>query len=124
MMSEVNAYSSVYFAYENFLIRSVKVVTGLASLRTPELRGKLQKLVGNDIASQCWVNHSVEKARLIRHAIVHNGRKITRELEGYRAELVLENDEIVIMASQTTELYNLLKERVFIISDRFVKLSA
>lgn len=123
MMSEVNAYSGVYFAYENFLIQCIKVEKNLSNLRTNGLLTQLRSLVGKDVANQYWNSHHVKMARLIRHAIVHNGRKITPELESFRGNLELESDEIVIMPSQTTKLYNLLKERAFTLTDTLVKLS-
>lgn len=122
LMSEVNGYSAVYFAYENFLIRSVKVAKGLRSLRTENLPKNLRELLGASVVDECWNNRQVKLARLIRHALVHNGRKITEELQKYRDELMLQNDEITIMAYHTTELYNLLKARAYLLASEMKKL--
>lgn len=45
-----------------------------------------------------------------------------RDLEKFRDELLLEDDDIIIMASQTNDLYNLLKERALLFSREIVKL--
>jgi len=123
-MSEVNAYAGVYFAYENYLIRSMKEVTGLKSLRTDKLPSTLECLVGKTIVEKCWKEKPIELPRLIRHAIAHNGRKVTSHLEKYRSEISLEADEVVIMAHHTTELYQLLKETAYLFTTKIVKLPA
>ena len=122
LMSEVNAYAAVYFAYENYLIRSVKVCTAVKSIWTRGLPKRLNELLGEKVAETCWSAKKIDLARLIRHSIVHNGRKLTDDLEKYRRELTLEDDEIVIMAHHTTELYTLLKERALLFTTEMVKL--
>ena len=121
-MSEVQAYSSVYFAYEIFLISSVKLLTNQNRLRTHQLEITLQELTGsNTLWEFCWNHEVVEKARLVRSAIVHNGRKITSDLENYRGELALEEDEIVIMPQDTNQLYGELKDRVSCFCEAFIR---
>ncbi len=110
-MSEITAYCAVYFAYEVFLINSMKVATGRSSLRTKQLTIEIERLLGSAIVPQCWNDKPIELARLIRHAAVHNGRKLTNDLSKYKNILMLENNEIVIMAHHTTELFNQLKQR-------------
>lgn len=121
LMSEVNAYSGLYFGYESYLINSAKTVKSLPRLRARGLPDQLEALGGKTLADACWNDRAIEIARLVRYAITHNGRKITNDLQKYRADLVLESDEIVIMAQQTTELYNLLKHRVLLFTCEIVK---
>ena len=112
-MSEVQAYSSVYFAYEILLISCVKLLTDQNRLRTHHLETALQEFTGsNTLWEFCWNHKPVEKARLVRSAIVHNGRKLITDLEKYRDDLTLEDDEIVILPYDTNELYTELRERV------------
>lgn len=120
-MSEVQAYAGVYFAYENFLIQCLKVAANLQTLRTRDLPEIMSKLLGDELLKRCWEDEPIELARLIRHAIVHNGRKITKPLEKFREKLLLEEDEIVIMAYQTTELYQFLKNRLTIFSNELIE---
>ncbi len=120
-MSEVQAYSSVYFAYEIFLISSVKVLTDKTHLRTHQLEPVLKELTGsNTLWKFCWNDDLVEKAKLVRSAIVHNGRKITSDLEKYRSQLTLDEDEIVIMPYDTNQLYSELKDRVSRFCEAFI----
>jgi hypothetical protein len=120
-MSEISAYCAVYFAYEVFLINSVKAATSLPSLRTKQLPDEIEKLLGSSVSALCWKDEPIELARLIRHAVAHNGRKLTQNLTKYKHKLFLEGNEIVIMARDTTDLYNLLKERVLSFVSEAVK---
>ena len=51
----------------------------------------------------------IEIARLVRHALVHNGGRLTPPLKGRKHALMVEADEIQIMAPDTTELFGHLK---------------
>lgn len=125
-MSEVNAYASVYFAYEAFLIKSMKIALSLDSLRVGDrpgqLKDRLENTLGNLVLNQCWADPEIEKARLIRHAITHAGCKMIHSLEKYRKDILLEDNEIIILARQTNDLYNLLKERATLFSREIVNL--
>jgi len=123
-MSEVNSYGAIYFAYEDFLLKSLKGALKIEHLKAGKIPTLLKKWLGKNIMETCWNEEHIEIARLIRHAIVHRGRKLTTELEKFKSKLVLEeNDEIVILACDTTNLYNLLKERVSVFSEEFIKLN-
>jgi hypothetical protein len=122
-MSEITSYCAVYFAYEVFIVRSLKVASGKERLRTPQVNERITHLLGAPLANSCWQDPNVELARLIRHAAVHNGRQITPALEKYRQRLVLQDDEIVIFARDTTQLFELLKTRVQAFTQEIVKLS-
>ena len=110
-MSKINAYSSIYFAYEIFLINSMKSISNVSNLRTDKLPRELKEYFSKDLAYTCWFEKDIELPRLIRHAIVHNGRKITQDLQKYESELVLEEEEIVIFPYHTTNLFNTLKTK-------------
>jgi len=123
-MSEVNSYGAIYFAYEDFLLKSLKGSLKIEHLKAGKIPALLKKMLGKNIMENCWNEEPIEIARLIRHAILHRGRKLTTELEKFKSKLILEdNDEVVILACDTTNLYNLLKERVTIFSEEFIKLN-
>jgi hypothetical protein len=122
-MSEITSYCAVYFAYEVFIVRSLKVASGSERLRTHQVYERIVQLLGSSIANSCWQDSDVELARLIRHAAVHNGRQITSALEKYRQKLVLQNDEIVIFARDTNQLFELLKTRVQVFTKAIVQVS-
>lgn len=123
-MSEVNAYASLYFAYEICFINCVKAHCKLNRLRIGrDFTDKLKSIIHNDIVDNCWSHTDIEKPRLIRHAIVHNGRKITGNLNKYKRYLNLQNNEIVIYPEDTNELYKVLKERIQYLCEFFLNSS-
>lgn len=105
----------------HFLVDSLKLATGKPRLRTQQVHQTLTNLFGNPTASLFWEDQSIEKARLIRHAVVHNGRRMTSDLEKFRNQLLLQDDEVVIYARDTTALFHLLKERVQSFSESLVR---
>lgn len=120
-MSEISAYCAIYFAYEIFLINSIKVANGLISLRTNMLPHEIERLLGSTVKVQCWEDEPIEIARLVRHAVAHNGRKLTTDLSKYKSKICLEGNEVVIMARDTTKLFNLLKQRVKLFATEAIK---
>lgn len=112
-MSEINAYCSIYFAYENFLINAIKTLGKFENLRSIKLAvKKTTELFDNELTKILWKDETVKKARLIRNALVHNGGKITDELKRYSDQLLLEDGQIVIMPEQTNQLYSTLKDKI------------
>lgn len=120
-MSEVNAFAGVYFAYEHFLISTIKMIGNLPFLRTNKLAEEMAKYLGKAVVITCWDDEQVNLARCIRNAVVHNGRKVTKELEQYRKNIDINDGEIALTAYQTTALFNMLKKRVSIICKEVIK---
>lgn len=108
--SEVNAYCGVYFAYENFFVRVAKRLSGRAKLQAKGAADVVELELGQASRRNCWDDSRVEKARLIRHALVHNGRRMTRDLNNsqFRSGIELQDGEIVILPHDTTNLYSVL----------------
>lgn len=119
--SEENAYVALYFAYEVFLIRCVKLGLGIDRLESHQLSKRLIEFVGEDCANTSWNDGPIYLAKLIRHAIAHNGGRVTTSLKKHRAKLTLQDDEIVILAPDTTELFLLLKDRALLFIQEAVK---
>ena len=119
-MSETSAYCAVYFGYEDFLIRCLKIATNRASLRPPSLFGVLRDTVGVSAAKECWKSEGIERARLVRAAVVHNGRRMTGDLQRFRSDVLTEGGEIVILPGHTTAVFQLLKESAMKFSERLL----
>jgi hypothetical protein len=114
--SERNAYGALYYAYEDFLVRCVGVVNTKPDYRMPrrsEFANDIAAVYGDQIRDICWLDKPVAVSREIRHAIVHNGGRITKVLANLAPDLPLEHDQIVILAPDTTELFNSLKRRAY-----------
>jgi hypothetical protein len=77
------AFIAFYNAYEVFLVDCLKVATGLTSLRTQmeEFRKGLRNSFRENIADSCWFNSGINIARLVRHALSHNGGRQTEDLK-------------------------------------------
>lgn len=108
-------YGAVYFAYEDFVICNIKLVKGVDNYRIPQkesdFRAEFSDLYDEDLFEECWADGGVEIARLVRHALVHNGGRLTRSLEGKKKRLSLIGNEIQILPSHTRSLFDLLKIR-------------
>ncbi len=100
--SQVLCYRAVYDAYEHFLLRIYKVVTGKTEYR---IRPK--------------------DFRVVRHALAHNGTRVTEDVRKLKPELRIEDGEIQIMPGDTKRLYDLLKQRVTrLVTEARLKLAA
>ena len=98
-MSERNTYAGVYFAYESFLVNSLKRAYNKQSLQAKHLHKffdepvVINSMLAPSVKDQCWNDTAIDKARLIRNAMTHNGGKVTGELGSkYGKELHLTKD--------------------------------
>ena len=120
--SQRSCYGAVYYAYEDFLTRCV----GLAK-REPDYRWFKRQVFERDITDQfstairqqCWDDSDIQLARLARNALVHRGCRVDDEFrEAQKAAthpLVVCDDEIQIMAPDTSSLFRLLKDRATVL---------
>lgn len=125
-MSEVNAYTALYFAYEIFFIESLKILyPGEVNIRTTRLKDFFKRTNNLDLQKKYWNDAQIEKARLIRLAVAHNGRRPTKEFQCKPKNYVLLTTygEIIIKAHDTTELYHMLKDKVKEFCEEFLKCS-
>lgn len=114
--SEVNSYSSLYFAYEDFLRRTCESILNrqISTMNASVIREAFDE----NIFNKCWNDTKVNHARLVRTAIAHNGCKETDALKkvtpkhGFKLH---PDGGIVIMCEHVTDLYNVLKEKVLLI---------
>ena len=113
--SQQICYAAVYYAYEDFLTRCVAIATGKPDYRMPrrpEFGRDFAQSFGATTRDRCWSATIVNVARLTRHAIVHNGGRVTDELAKLPHGLTIQEGEIQIMAPDTAALYVALKSRV------------
>ncbi len=117
------AYGAVYFAYEDFLLRSFKLTAGKAKY---QIQGKkfgkdFADEFGTALRDECWSHSQVSISRLTRHALVHNGGRLTDNLKKLNHGLCVEGDEIQILAPDTKALYDLLKVRALWLTEHIVR---
>jgi hypothetical protein len=103
-----------YNAYEVFLVDCLKVATGATSLRTPmeEFRVGLRTAFRRNVADPCWFHREINLARLVRHALIHNGGRLTEDLKKQQHEIVLIDDELQIQPKDNLQMLRRLRAAV------------
>jgi hypothetical protein len=114
------SYAAVYYAYEDFLARCYRLSTGQPDYRLmPGFSQDFRKQYGAELRDYCWSDANVNVARLTRHALVHNGGRLTSDLKKLKHGLKLHGEDIQIFPAFTKSHYELLKDRVTkFLSDR------
>ena len=108
------AFVTFYNAYESFLVRCVKQVTGVGKIRTTskEFKRALRENFSVDIMSPCWTNHDLNIARLVRHSLSHANGCPTNELNGQRHNIKLIDDVLQITPDDNHALLGVLSRAV------------
>jgi hypothetical protein len=114
-------YGAVYYAYEDFLTRCVGLAkrnTDFRLFRRGDFQREITAEFGTAICDQCWDDVDINLARVTRHALVHNGCRVNKEfnealkaVKAVKERLEVSDDEIQIMAPDTSRLFRLLKDR-------------
>lgn len=118
--SERMCYGALYYSYECFLRECVRINRG-EDTKEKRLKDDFRDAFGQDLANACWSDKKIHIARLTRNALVHNGGRITSQLEKQPHNFRVEDGEIQIGAPNTTDLYKLLKERAYQLAESCVK---
>lgn len=76
----------------------------------------------DDLLKRCWLDGPVAIARRTRHALSHAGGRETEELKNYRPEHRFEilGGELQVKASDTRQLFDQLKGRVYALAEKAV----
>lgn len=114
------AYVAFYNAYEAFIVDCLKVVTGLSSLRSTDKKvfnEALRTGMRSDVSSACWSHHEINIARLIRHALSHNGGRETEDLKRQKHGVMLIGGELQIVAEDNHRMLRRLRNAVEVIVD-------
>lgn len=116
-------YAAVYYSYEDFLVRCFKLASNQKEYR---IRGKdfskdFAAAFGIPLRDDCWSFADVHVARVTRHALVHNGGRVTSDLLPLKHDLSIINGEIQIMAPDTRALFEVLKVRAFRLSEEMLR---
>jgi len=104
--AELGVFSQLYFAFENFLVQALEEKLGIEGVRADCLKRHMLEHFDEALFNRMWGDRPIAFARLVRHAITHNGAYITPKLEGYKDWLVLDDrGGISILPEQTETLY-------------------
>lgn len=120
------AYGALYYAYEDFLLRVFTLATGRSNyeIRSKQFGKDFAQLFGTGLRDACWSDPQVHIARLTRHALVHNGGRLTERLRNLKHGLRITSGEIQIMAPDTRALFDLLKVRALRLTEHVVGLTS
>jgi hypothetical protein len=112
-------YAAIYYAFEDFLIRCVKLASGKEKCRTQDkdFKAVFREHFGDELLEKCWLDPKVNVARLVRHAIAHAGGRVTADLMACKHGLDVIDGELQVLLDDTKGLFSLLKERVQLLAD-------
>lgn len=132
-------YSSLYFAYEDFLQNVVRTREPTYDSKSKSLGRALSEIFDKSFCDSCWEGE-VELARLVRNALVHNGGTFGGKLDTFQprfvnasdtetppiqgAIFILVDNTIQITPDNTTYLFGVLKDRVLRIVEHAARLSS
>jgi hypothetical protein len=121
-------YGSLFFAYEDFLANVIRTKEPRYSSKKDQIKEAFARHFRNPLRDYCWTEAEVDVAKLVRHALAHNGGRFGADLEKYKARFVdatgatnpkLQDDlfilvdgKIQITPGNTRHLFGVLKERV------------
>jgi hypothetical protein len=117
-------YSALWGAYENFLVRCVRIAVQNEGIRSTD-RSFNQEVVngfGQQIRDVCWTNNEFAIARLARHSLLHAGGRVTENLAKQKHGFVVADDRIQVMPENIKSLFTLLKDAAFELSEAAVKM--
>lgn len=112
-------YCSLYYNYEYFLTECVRIKRNEPEYRMPrheDFKDDFKAAFGVDCQQACWSDQKVVIARLARHSLVHNGGRLTPQLEKQPHGFLVNDGEIQVAAPHTTALFNLLIGKVLMLS--------
>ncbi len=119
-------YAGLYFAFETFLLRALHLKdSSTQGMTTSDQRfvKAFRDAFGEPLTHDCWTGPSAVRIRETRHAIVHNGARMTPALRNYRSRLPIDNGNLSIVAQHVTELHGELRPKVDRILSVFVQLT-
>jgi hypothetical protein len=121
-------YGSLFFAYEDFLANVIRTKEPTYTSKKEPIKDAFARHFGAPLRDFCWTDPEVDLAKLVRHALAHNGGRFGPDLERYKARFVdatgetaprlqadlfiLVGGKIQITPGNTRHLFGVLKERV------------
>jgi hypothetical protein len=109
------AYVAFYNAYDSFLVDCLKVGKGTSRLRSADrdrFNDALRTGLSKDITVPCWSHHEINIPRLVRHALTHNGGRVTEPLKKQNHEVELVGDVLQIMPQDIHRMLRRLRKAV------------
>ncbi|MCU7849381.1 MAG: hypothetical protein KZQ89_15615 [Candidatus Thiodiazotropha sp. (ex Lucinoma kastoroae)] len=108
-----STYCSIYYAYENLVVNIISQLSN-KYLRVTDrnFNSMVSEILGASTAGKVWNNSKISAAKEIRNCLVHNGGKATPALKRIRPTPLIENENVLISASDARKLHAYLKPKV------------
>src|SRR5262249_23724619 len=73
-------YGALFFPYEDFLSNVIRTKDSAYSSKKKPIKEAFAAHFGDPLADFCWNHDEVDLARLVRHALAHNGARFGKDL--------------------------------------------
>jgi len=93
----------------------LKVGKGVCRLRSTDktaFNDALRTALSQDITGPCWSHHEINIPRLVRHALSHNGGRVTEDLRKQKHGVELVGDVLQIMPQDIHLMLRRLRKAV------------
>src|SRR5205809_4273827 len=107
------AFVAFYNAYEAFIVDCLKIGTGRSQLRLTDKKPfneALRSGLSKDISIPCWPHHEINIARLVRHALSHNGGRETEDLKKQKHGIKLIGEELQVVPEDNHRMLRRLRK--------------
>ena len=103
-------YLAIFSAYEDYIISLLKLASGDPNIRitNQDFNKKFRGTFGALVES-VWFDSRIQKAKLVRHALMHAGGRVTPALEGKETPVAVHEGYMHIFPEHNQALYDLLK---------------
>jgi hypothetical protein len=103
-------YLAIFSAYENYIISLLKLASGDPNIRitSQDFNKKFRNAFG-DLVESLWFDPRIQKAKLVRHALMHAGGRVTKDLECHDIPVKVHEGYLHISPEHNQALYDLLK---------------
>lgn len=117
-----SAYCSIYYGYENLVVNSInKIRKKSCRVTDRNFNSEVSECFGKSIASKIWKNSFIAVSKEVRNCLVHRGGKVSPALIKMKPLPKIENENILISASDVRALHGKLKKNVEILVYECIK---
>jgi hypothetical protein len=103
-------YLAIFSAYEDYIISLLKLASGDPNIRITDrdINKKFRGTFG-DLVESVWFDSRIQKAQLVRHALMHAGGRVTKKLECQDIPVEVNEGYLHIFPEHNQALYDVLK---------------
>jgi hypothetical protein len=103
-------YLAIFSAYEDYIISLLNLASGEPNIRITDqdINKKFRGTFG-ELVESVWLDPRIQKAKLVRHALMHAGGRVTKKLECQDIPVEVHEGYLHIFPEHNQALYDLLK---------------